>query len=694
MQQVRGKSVAEIAYKFSFVEHQRTSSLSNHAQREDALSAATSARLAEASYHGQVEDGLVQRTRLGSNTVSPPSPSAQVFVPPPPPTAPAFIPPPPPPPPPVMPPPQALVLRGRSVKKGEKKKRDSEPQLSMAEVVAKAKKMREARENVLSTGSSASANQESQEDPFESAMQARVVQLKSRRVEVQQGPRQEEDNEMMREMRRKAKRASQAFVEKEEKEGVTITIVNGGLSAVNGGRVVLSSSSSRGTGDSDSIQSSEGSDKLESPKEVNDFVNSLFDPVLSQGVEGLSSEIALQGALKGGGGVNQPTTTSVNTSASGTFTTTAAVNGHPVGQGNGYPAFPMQGNGYPGLIPGMVPAGMYYGLPQTNGPMFPAPSMDAAVLAAQQQILIERLIAQQALLQQQQTAATQKQQEQLLQLAQQQQAQLEQMQQLLAATGQQSQLAAAGLNQSNVTTGINTASAAQSTSVAISSIPVNGHAASENGENDDTKFQIPLPPPEFSDTVSLESAELSIPSSPPPPYPMSEVQEQSITVTETFPPPPTPLTENADTADNVDAPPRPELKRRSTDKVALAVAALELISDEVRSPGPMSPVKPGEQTFSFTMETSAKERPEFHKRASSSMGFVLLSDKQNKTVLHPRCTGPYLSYNNVKWRFNIRKEVGCNSCTISPLCTTCLQVRCKRHNGFSLNESAAAQSFG
>ena len=100
MQQVRGKSVAEIAYKFSFVEHQRTSSLSNQAQREDALSAATSARLAEASYHGQVEDGLVQRTRLGSNTVSPPSPSAQVFVPPPPPPAPAFIPPPPPPPPP------------------------------------------------------------------------------------------------------------------------------------------------------------------------------------------------------------------------------------------------------------------------------------------------------------------------------------------------------------------------------------------------------------------------------------------------------------------------------------------------------------------------------------------------------------------------------------------------------------------
>lgn len=678
MQQVRGKSVAEIAYKFSFVEHQRTSSLSNHAQREDALSAATSARLAEASHHSQVEDGLVQRTRLGSNTVSPPSPSAQVFVPPPPPPAPAFIPPPPPPPPPVMPPPQAVVFRGRSIKKGDKKTRDSGPQLSMAEVVAKAKKMREARETVLSTSSSASANQESQEDPFESAMQARVVQLKGRRVEVQQEPRQEEDNELMREMRRKAKRASMAFVEKGEKEGVTITIMNGGLSAVNGGRVVLSSSSSRGTGDSDSIQSSEGSDKLESPKEVNDFVNSLFDPVLSQGVEGLSSEIALQGALKGGGGVNNPTTTSVNTSASGTFTTAAAVNGHPAGQGNGYPAFPMQGNGYPGLIQGMVPAGMYYGLPQTNGPMFPAPNMDAALLAAQQQILIERLIAQQALLQQQQTAATQKQQEQLLQLAQQQQAQLEQMQQLLASTGQQSQLAAAGLNQTNVT------------SAAISSIPVNGHAVIENGENDGTKFQIPLPPPEFSDTVTFEATELLVPSSPPPPYPLSEVQEQSITVTETFPPPPSPLVENAGTADKVDAPPRPELKRRFTDKVALAVAALELKSDEVRSPGPMSPMKHGEQTFSFAIETPAQERPEFHKRASSSMGFVLLSDKQNKTVLHPRYTGPYLSYNSVKWRLNIRKEVGCNSCTISPLCTTCIQVQCNRHNGFSFNGSVAA----
>lgn len=675
-QQPRGKSVTEIAYKFSFADHQQSVSSPAHVQREDALSAATSARLAQANQHTQhVEDGLVQRTRLSS--ASGPPPVSQVFVPPPPPPPPAFVPPPPPPPPPVLPPPQGVVLR-RPTKKGDKKKRDSGPQLSMAEVVAQAKKMREARERVMSTGSSASATQENSEDPFESAIQARVVQLKSRRVDVQQAPRQEEDSELVREMRRKAQRASRAFVE------THVSIEDGELPADNErkfSRAFSSSSSSRDTGDNDSLQSLENTEKLESPKEVNDFVDSLFDPVLSQGVEGLSNEIALQGALKGGGGVNQPNTTAANSSAAGTFTTTAAMNGYPAGQGNGYPVgagqgsgypvVPVQGNGYPvapgqgnmfpGLVqgnsfPGMIPGGMFYGLPQTNGPLFPASNMDAAMLAAQQQILIERLIAQQALLQQQQTVASQKQQEQLLLLAQQQQAQLEQMQHILAASSQQA-LSPASPNQAGASAYVQVSDSAQSSTSAVSSVPVNGHVAVENGN---AGISVPSPPPEFSDINHAESNSSQVPVPPrtssllPPPPPFPSVQEQTITVTEAFPPPPSPIAESSSAIDSVDAPQRPELKRRSTDKVALAVAALELKSDEVRSPGPTSPLKRGE---SFTFETPAKEKPGFHKRTSSSMGFVLLSDKQNNTVLHPRCTGPYLSYNNVKWKFNIRKEV-------------------------------------
>lgn len=651
-----------------------------HVQREDALSAATSARFAQAS-HIQVEDGLVQRTRLGSSSTPSPPPVSQMFVPPPPPPPPAFVPPPPPPPPPVLPPSQGVVLRPKPTRnKGDRKKRDSGPQLSMAEVVAKAKKMREARERVLSVGSSASANQENSEDPFESVMQARVVQLKSRRVDVpQQAPRQEEDSELMREMRRKAQRASRAFAENEK--FTHITIEDGELppdSDRKTSRAFSSSSSSRDTGDNDSLQSLENAEKLESPKEVNDFVDSLFDPVLSQGVEGLSNEIALQGALKGGGGVNQPSTTAASSSSTGTFTTTATINGNPVGQGNGYPAahvqgngYPaaqVQGNGYPGLIPGsafpgMVPGGLLYSIPQTNGPLFPGPNMDAAMLAAQQQVLIERLIAQQALLQQQQTVASQKQQEQLLQLAQQQQAQLEQMQQILAAAGHQTQPAVSH-DQASASASIQVLNTAESSASAFSSTPVNGHAALQNGE---TSMRVPSPPPEFSDISNSESSRVPIPprtSSLPPPPPYPGIQEHTFAVTEAFPPPPSPITENSVAADNIDAPQRPGIQRRSTDKVALAVAALELKSEEARSPGPTSPLKQGE-TFSFVsdtpvkFDTPSKERPDFHKRASSSLGFVLLSDKQNNTVLHPRTTGPHLSYSNVKWKFNIRKEVSC-----------------------------------
>ena len=677
-QQPRGKNVAEIAYKFSFADHQQSVSSPVHVQREDALSAASAVRFAQANQHTQhVEDGLVQRTRLGSSPGPPPV--SQVFVPPPPPPPPAFVPPPPPPPPPVLPPPQGVVLR-RPTKKGDKKKRDSGPQLSMAEVVAKARKMREARERVLSSGSSTSATQESSEDPFESAIQARVVQLKTRRVEVQQGSRPEEDSELVREMRRKAQRASRAFVE------THVSIEDGNLPVENErkvSRAFSSSSSSKDTGDNDSLQSLENTEKLESPKEVNDFVDSLFDPVLSQGVEGLSNEVALQGALKGGGGVNQPNSTAANSSAAGTFTTTAAMNGHPTGQGNGYPVAPGQGNGYPvspgqgngypvapgqgypGLVqgnvfPGMIPGGMFYGLPQTNGPLFPATNMDAAMLAAQQQILIERLIAQQAMLQQQQTVASQKQQEQLLMLAQQQQTQLEQMQQILAASSQQP-LSPLSLNQAGASASVQASDFAQSSTSAASSVPVNGHVAVANG---DAAIRVPSPPPEFSDINHSERRSSQVPVPPrtssllPPPPPFPNGQEQTIAATEAFPPPPSPIAESTIEStiviDSVDAPQRPELKRRSTDKVALAVAALELKSDDVRSPGPTSPLKRGEN---FTFETPAKEKPGFHKRTSSSVGFVLLSDKQNNTVLHPRCTEPYLSYNNVKWKFNIRKEV-------------------------------------
>lgn len=692
MPQARGKSVAEIAHKFSFVDHQPPSSPS-HTQREDALSAATSARLANVSSQGPVEDNLVQRSRLGSGSAHvesapPPYPFPEVFVPPPPPPPPAFVPPPPPPPP-VVPPSERVILRRKPTKKDkDRKKRDSGgPQLSMAEVIAKAKKMREQRERVLSTGSSATSdNKDTADDPFESAMQARVVQLKSRRVEVQQGPRQEEDSELMKEMRRKAQRASRAFVENEKgthlsvEDSVFVTVGETRPSRDN------SSTSSREAGDNDSLQSLENSDRLESPKQVKDFVDSLFDPVLSQGVEGLSDEVALQGALKGGGGVNQPNTAAASAS---TATVSTAVNGHPTGQahtqGNGYPVHPAplaHGNGYPGMMqangfPGMVPgAPVYYGMPQTNGPLVGLPqasngpvmggplypaNMDTALLAAQQQVLIERLIAQQALLQQQQTVASQKQQEQLLMLAQQQQSQLEQMQQIIASN----QPATPQLE----------SQAAVASSSAFTSTATNGHVVSHNGE---TTIEVLSPPSEFSDIRHSPPPQSPIPpppsplvlipprstSLPPAPAPTISLQEQSSSVTEVFPPPPPPISDDSNAVESVSTPQRPGLTRRATDKVALFVAALEGKSgaEETRSPGPTSPLKHGD-SFSFSAtspvrkESAARDRPEFHKRASSALGFVVLSDKQNSTVLHPRSAGPYLSYSHVKWKLNIRKEV-------------------------------------
>lgn len=683
--QPRGKNVAELANKFTFVERQQSAQV----QREDALSAATTARLAQASQPKQVADGLVQRTRLGS--ASSPGPVGQVFVPPPPPPPPAFMPPPPPPPPPVAPPPSRLVLKEKRSGDVEKKKRDSGPQLSMAEVVAKAKKMRETRERVLSTDGSASANQDTSDDPFESAMQARSVHLKSRRVEVQQTPRQEEESELKREMRRKAKRASLAFVENEKVTQITIEdgVFQAGYDR-KPTRAFSSSTSSRETGDNDSLQSLENAERLESPKEVNDFVDSLFDPVLSQGVEGLSNTHALRGALKGGGGVNQPSsTTAANSLGSGTPITTTAVNGHPVSQGNGYLAgqpngypiagqlggyaigpangfpigqangfpagqlggFPVvssTGNGYPGLtqatgFSGMLPVGMYYGLPQANGPLLPSGNMDAAMLAAQQQILIERLIA------------TQKQQEQLLQLAQ-QRAQLEQMQLLLANAGQQpqsptvqTQATAAALLQ-----GLNSPPSTTST---LSSSTVNGH---EELPKKEPTIAVPLPPPEFSDLIAENGLPIAPvlppPSSLPSPPPVPTTQ-QSFTASDAFPAPPSSIVEprSAVGVDSVDSPQRPELKRRSTDKVALAVAALESKAEDVYSPGDTSPLKHAGEKFTF--EAPAKERPGIQKRQSSAVGFVLLTDKQSNTVRHPRSSGPYLTYSNVKWKFNIRKEI-------------------------------------
>lgn len=691
MPQTRGKSVAEIAHKFSSVDHQPPSSPS-HTQREDALSAATSARLANVSSQGPVEDKLVQRSRVGSSSTHvesapPPYPYPQVFVPPPPPPPPAFVPPPPPPPP-VVPPTERVILRRKPTKKDkDRKKRDSGgPQLSMAEVIAKAKKMREQRERVLSTGSGPTDTTD--DDPFESAMQARVVQLKSRRVEVQQGPRQEEDSELMREMRRKAQRASRAFVENEKT--THLSVEDSAFVAIDERRPSRdnSSTSSREAGDNDSLHSLETSEKLESPKQVKDFVDSLFDPVLSQGVEGLSDEVALQGALKGGGGVNQPNTTAANAS---TATASTAVNGHPTGQahtqGNGYPVHPAvhaQGNGYPGMMqtngfPGMVPgAPMYYGMPQPiangpllglpqasngpvmGGPLYPA-NMDTALLAAQQQVLIERLIAQQALLQQQQTVASQKQQEQLLNLAQQQQSQLEQLQQMLATNPP----AASPLDTQGTV-----ASLSASTSIAT-----NGHVVSHNGE---TTAEVLSPPSEFSD-IRQSSPPPQSPIPPPPsplvlipprstslpPAPESTIslQQQPSSNTDAFPPPPPPISDDSNAEENINNPQRPGLTRRATDKVALFVAALEGKSgEETRSPGPTSPLRHGD-SFSFTAtspvrkESAAKERPEFHKRTSSSIGFVVLSDKQNNTALHPRPTGPYLSYSHVKWKLNVRKEV-------------------------------------
>ena len=241
-------------------------------------------------------------------------------------------------------------------------------------------------------------------------------------------------------------------------------------------------------------------------------------------------------------------------------------------------------------------------------------------------------------------------------LAKQQQSQLEQMQSFLAASNQPTHQQ---LEEQTVD-----GPAPPSVGAAT-----NGYAASHM---DGTVADVPLPPPEFSDVghllpppaYAVPSPQVPVPartSSLPPPPPLSTREERSLS-SEEFPAPPPAISES--TVENLDSPERPGLKRRSTDKVALAIAALEGKSggEELRSPGPASPVKHGE-SFTFSSESSprresaAKERPDFHKRASSSLNFVVLSDRNNVTALHPRCTGPYLSYSHVKWKFNIRKEV-------------------------------------
>ena len=781
--QPRATHVSEIAHKFSSADESTTTAVSSpHGPREDGLSSATSARLTSTS-RVQTEDKLVARSRVDG---LPPPPQEMIPSPPPPPPPPDVFVPPPPPPPPVAPPPDRVRLIRKLTKK-DKKRETKAPAFSMAEVVAKAKKMRETRQ-ALSTSSSEPGIQESNEDPFEAAIKSQ--RLKSvKNVETQQKPK-EEDNELKRALRAKAKRVSQAW-EVNEKAMEEMKAFKQASYSVDGhvpdemkskaqhARDTWGEEEQSGTKSSvsdESLQSGEGHGNLQSQTEMSDFVDRLFDPVLTHGVDDLTNEEALGGAMKGGGGMKQPGNAPVkqNTSSAASThqtATHAAANGPMFGatgevrpQGNGYPEL-AQGNGYPGMpkvvpISG-VPAAGYYSMPYVsapgmsipvsgvnghistapavngpmalpgvngptagtigmNGPMVALPGMnvpmagvpsqqplDPGFLAAQQQLLIERLLQQQAMLQHQQSAQTHKQQEQLMQLAQQQSMHLQTLQLLLTnqAAGQSAIPAgqsAIPAGQSAIPAGqppVPSVSSTNGTAVITSSEIVNGISSTRTTNafkvtRASTLVSTALsPPPEFSDVNKRRSwttshsppsalPPLSTPVAvssrvaPLPPPPQEQFFPPPPLEDESFPPPPPTAAGSSEKSAGV---------KKTTGDVALAVAALEAKKpDTAISPVPSSPRTAENSIFTFNVsqvsppkteaQTSAvKEENQLTRSRASSANLNLSTMEKKRTMLHPsRKNDPYLTYNNVHWKLSLRKEVGklvrfCRTCNVVSL---------------------------
>ncbi|XP_032227086.2 unconventional myosin-XV isoform X2 [Nematostella vectensis] len=711
--------VADIAHKFSFSERPASTIPQPQAPREDALSAATSARIVSQAATDKHQDRLVSETAARSRVETTDGPAA-VIPPPPPPPPPASNVPAPPPPPPVMPP-QKVIMRKPTKKKDKKESKKEGPQYSLAEVVAKAKRMSETRSRVFST-SSGGGGKETEVDAFEAVIKQRQGNLKPRKVETTAIPEDKPESELKRVMQAKANRVSrlwestdaslagiQSYQKPSIHKGEEIEMKSRAeqlhkswadpekkersISCSSSGRVSNHSGEVPATtiqvDDAPSSSRAQQND-TNNHDDVSDFVDSLFDPVISNFDE-LMKEDAVRVAIKGGGGVQQGITNPnasqqnaftarVSTPSAGVPANTVGVSSHIIGisspavgsigspvamngpmfvpiqrapMSNGYAQVAV--NGYPGYSTGMV-APTY--VPMATSYSSPVPDVNS--LAAQQQVLIDRLLQQQALLHQQQQELSQKSQDQLVQLQLQHAEELRRLQEQIS--GKQTGML------SGITNGHGpTANGHEPTS--------NGHEPTTNGheppanvcdsplsilspststssvgtlnkaEHCSASADLPLPPPEFSD---LES---SAPIPPPPP----QMNNTSA------PPPPNKEKQTAKPPAPL-PPPRIDSQLVNNDisksaGVASAVAMLEAKTpNSPTSKTPEVSVSISSSRAEVAGDNSTLAKPPLQRKQSSTLAH-LYNQEIKTTKLLNKLNDLYVTVERVGWKMSIRKEI-------------------------------------
>ena len=707
----RGTNVSEIATKFASKEQTSSSTVPPQGPREDALSVATKNKLVTAAASLQ-EDRLASATALKTRDPSPPnSPlslstvNVQSSVVPAPPPPPAIFVPAPPPPPPVVPPSEKSAVKRRVTKKDkkEKKKQENAPAYSLAEVVAKAKRMSEVRNRILSTDSEGTPIQPRdapEEDPFDSAIKARVSQLKSStRPDVAVHPKVNEESELKKALIAKSKRVSQAWKDNEKaleemkayrqsylaeeheenvSEELKLKAQRVKESWVEPKEKERSFSYSAMYADEDSGRKSSGlvsttDGNLDSlgQSEMNEFLDSLFDPVLTHDVEDLSNEDRLRATIKGGGGV-QPdkTSPSENNNNQGG----GPAKGRPNGQipilatgktgtlsANGYPAM-IASSGYPVMAVEGAAGG-------SRRLQMGGEAVDQTLLMAQQQLLIEQLLSNQTMLQMQQDMLNQNQQEQLYLLAQHQATiQNQQLQQIQQARIQHNQLhyttmplrvnnfpepsanpagnTFASADKSTVSNGLSTVSVTQ---------PEQPLLVVSNAET--STDDLPPPPADFLDGVfslnqltdDLATNSPIQASPPPPPAPLSTQRSPKPS-----PPPRTcsTLSTSRVNPDNVDGGPKVSGAGR---EVAQVIAALEAKDSSTQDQLPDSM----DTTVQVAEQNVDVNRPKVKSRTStSSLSTDLAAMENRKSRLYTARNKLYLTYKNqVRWKLSLRKEV-------------------------------------
>lgn len=580
--------------------------------------------------------------------------------------------------------------------------------------MAKAKRMSEMRSRALSSLSD--GNTKDTDGADVDPIQLRMGNLKS--VKRNTTPKAEEpENELKRAMQAKANRVSRLWQENDnldsiyrkdtvEEESTTDPIIKKKSSIVSTNTETLSiSSSASNTSQNDydftttlhinqsaydnnnsinnnnnnSMSSDSSKNSLSRDQDVSAFVDSLFDPVL--GMHDLSDEQSVTNAIRGGGGMNQPTQNGIQTSTTvaGTSHPSVAMS-TPMGHSgamfvplahtpmsgmytaNGYHGYSdrsfMGVNGYAGGTPNMVNPGMM----GISG--YASPPQDISSMAAQQQLLIDQLLTQQRLIQEQQQQLSQKSSDHLALLQQQHEQQIKTLQeQLQAVKGGLPNGTPHGTalemphgtppgvyNRTPQGTPLH-----GTTNGIISNGPlVNGHDNRSSTVVTSTvmsrlKMEPPPPPLEFSDQennvydVIVPPPAFTAPSvAPPPPPPPVEAP--------TMPYPPPPLSP---------PPPPPVSDKLSKSGVLSAVAALEAKS-------PTLTTKQTEITTTTTEEhiSSPGTRPQLKSRNSSNLTvFVQENIKTEKFFVKNNL---FISPGHVPWKMSIRKEVrtGSSSCSI------------------------------